>query len=183
MKKKLITSWLSLLAIASLLAGCQSDASASVTSAESTQEVTDSTTTAEKVDYVHNGSVKEKMDYNGKTFADDGVEQVTLHMAIDGDTTHFKAHDGSIIKIRYWGIDTPESTGKVQPWGRAASSYNKSIIKAASENGTIVITTPSETYTKPVCRYRLVQHHGQERSVRSALLPQPGDGPGRLFPV
>lgn len=100
------------------------------------------------VDYVHNGSVKLKMDYKNRTFTTDGVEQVTLKTAIDGDTAHFTSKEGT-IKIRFFGIDTPESTGKVQPYGQAASNFTKEKLNNANENGTIVIASPVTTYTAP----------------------------------
>ena len=56
-------------------------------------------------------------------------QEVTLHQHIDGDTTHFNlqtAVDGSkILKARYLGVDTPESTGQIEKWGKKASAYTK----------------------------------------------------------
>ena len=45
---------------------------------------------------------------------------------VDGDTTHVEAKNlGYTIKIRYLGIDTPESTSEIEKWGLAASNYSK----------------------------------------------------------
>src|SRR5574344_367505 len=56
-------------------------------------------------------------EYSGKDFISQGIGQVTLKTGIDGDTSHFYAADGTtIIKARYNGIATPESTGQSQPW-------------------------------------------------------------------
>ena len=69
---------------------------------------------------------------------------VTVKSYIDGDTTHFYIDKSQIsegyIKARYLGINTPESTGIVEPWGKKASNYTKTQLqKAASiENGIIV---------------------------------------------
>lgn len=62
---------------------------------------------------------------------------------IDGDTTHFTIkssnkyydayfaeHDG-ILKSRYCAVNTPESTGTMEPWGQKASAFNKSKLKDA----------------------------------------------------
>ncbi len=56
---------------------------------------------------------------------------------VDGDTTHFKgnaeiAEDG-LIKARYCCIDTPESTGRIQPWGKKASNFTRSKLENAAE--------------------------------------------------
>ncbi len=63
-------------------------------------------------------------------------QEVTVHLYVDGDTTHFNVptsiyHTG-ILKARYLGINTPESTGQVEPWGKKASDYTKSKLSAAT---------------------------------------------------
>ena len=49
---------------------------------------------------------------------------------IDGDTTHFYVDksviENGILKARYLAVNTPESTGKIEPWGKAASQFTKS---------------------------------------------------------
>ena len=64
--------------------------------------------------------------------------EATVKSFIDGDTTHFyvdqtkceKAKDG-ILKARYLAINTPESTGKIEPWGKAASKFTRSKLEGA----------------------------------------------------
>lgn len=70
--------------------------------------------------------------------------EVTIKMHIDGDTTHFYVNksgningisqtpgiDG-VVKARYLGINTPESTGKIEPWGKKASNFTKSKLETA----------------------------------------------------
>ena len=69
---------------------------------------------------------------------------VTVKSYIDGDTTHFFIDKDEIsegfIKARYLGINTPESTGVVEPWGKKASNYTKTQLKKAEsiKNGIIV---------------------------------------------
>ena len=99
-------------------------------------------------DYVKDGSVKLNLDYTGRDFYEDGLEQVTLLTPIDGDTAHFKTKTVT-LKARFYGIDTPESTGKVQPWGVPASNFTKEKLKAADKNGTIVVSSPQKEYGKP----------------------------------
>ena len=100
-------------------------------------------------DYVKDGSVKLGLEYAGKNFYTDGVEQVSLLTPIDGDTAHFTTSNGPTLKARFFGIDTPESTGKVQEWGVPASNFTKDKLKAADKNGTIVVSSPQSTYGAP----------------------------------
>jgi len=72
------------------------------------------------------------LDYVGKNFIEDGIEEVTLARCVDGDTAHFYLHDGTYVKIRFLGIDTPESTMEEDPWGLAASRFTKQILQNAS---------------------------------------------------
>ncbi len=51
---------------------------------------------------------------------------------VDGDTTHVATlNKGYTVKIRYLGIDTPESTSELEEWGKTASLYNKSVLSKA----------------------------------------------------
>ena len=105
------------------------------------------TSQTNKIDYVHNSNVRLTYDYKGKDFYKDGIGQMDLKMVIDGDTAHFfpkvRTTSDEPVKSRYYGVDTPESTGKIQPYGHAASEFNKEKLKNAAENGTIVVSTPN----------------------------------------
>ncbi len=60
----------------------------------------------------------------GKDFIVDGIGEVTLRSTTDGDTARFNV--GSVnVPVRFLGINTPESTGKIQPWGKAASKFTE----------------------------------------------------------
>ena len=129
------------------LVGCVSDPAAS-------EPGESSSTPASWIDYASNGSVTLGLDYSGRSFWTDGIEQVTLHSTIDGDTAHFttstkNAKGETLLKARFYGIDTPESTGKVQPWGKPASKYTSEVLKNANKNGTIVVSSPADTYKAP----------------------------------
>lgn len=69
---------------------------------------------------------------------------VTVKSYIDGDTTHFYIDHDEIpegyVKARYLGINTPESTGVIEPWGKRASNYTKTQLQKAEKikNGIIV---------------------------------------------
>ena len=78
------------------------------------------------VDYVSNF----KLDMNSER----KKLEVTVYSFIDGDTVHFNADssfDKGIAKARFLGVNTPESTGQVEPWGKAASNFTKGILSNA----------------------------------------------------
>ncbi len=62
--------------------------------------------------------------------------EVTVHAFIDGDTTHFNVptsiDPSGVLKARYLGINTPESTGIIEPWGKKASNYTKEMLSQAT---------------------------------------------------
>ena len=71
----------------------------------------------------------------------------TVVSYIDGDTTHFNVEksvlDVDHVKARYLGINTPESTGVIEPWGKKASNYTKTqLMKATS----IIIESDTATW-------------------------------------
>jgi len=106
------------------------------------------------IDYAHNGSVQCQLEYEGKSFFEDGIGEVNLLRHIDGDTDHFlpvgETSTANTIKSRYYGIDTPESTGRIQEWGLSASNFTKEKVKNADEHGTIVVSSVTiHEYKKP----------------------------------
>lgn len=82
--------------------------------------------------------------YEGKTFLNDGIGVAKVDAYTDGDTTRFRAGEDTVI-IRYYCIDTPESTGGVEKWGKAASLFVKDRLSKATE-----IVLESSTGTRPV---------------------------------
>lgn len=75
------------------------------------------------VDYV----AQTKLDMNSETLKYEVTWGERSH--IDGDTSHFevpKSFDASgTVKARYLAVDTPESTGQIEEWGKAASAFTK----------------------------------------------------------
>lgn len=63
-------------------------------------------------------------------------QEVTVRSYIDGDTTHFNVptsiSDNGILKARYLCVNTPESTGKIEEWGKKASNFTKEKLKGAT---------------------------------------------------
>jgi micrococcal nuclease len=56
----------------------------------------------------------------------------TLSKCVDGDTANFKV-DGKVYKTRFLFIDTPESTNKVEKYGKEASTYTCNQLKNAKK--------------------------------------------------
>ena len=61
--------------------------------------------------------------------------EATVKGYIDGDTTHFYVSrdvtEDGILKARYLAINTPESTGRIEPWGKAAAKFTRSKLETA----------------------------------------------------
>ncbi len=61
------------------------------------------------------------------------ADKVKQH--IDGDTTHFHVPEGygknGILKARYLAVNTPESTGTIEKWGKKASQFTEEKLKNA----------------------------------------------------
>ena len=128
--KRLLAILLLVASIVSVLASCGEDP----------------TPEASHVDYVS----ELKLDMNSETVK----TEATVHMYIDGDTTHFNVPasivPGGILKARYISINTPESTGKIEPWGNEAAAFTKQILMNAesiileSDNGTWNVDSTGE---------------------------------------
>ena len=83
-----------------------------------------------------------KLDMNSDT----AKIEVTVKTFIDGDTTHFNVPESvmenGVLKARYLAINTPESTGKIEEYGKAAAAFTKEKLSSAvsiiveSENST-----------------------------------------------
>lgn len=59
--------------------------------------------------------------FEGKSFMNDGIGVATVDAYTDGDTTRFRAWNkegNDTVIIRYYCVDTPESTGGVEKWGK-----------------------------------------------------------------
>lgn len=88
---------------------------------------------ADNTEYYDTITKKLKLDksYEGKSFLNDGIGVATVSAFTDGDTTRFNTGDDTVI-IRYYCIDTPESTGSIQKWGKAASLFVKEKLSQAT---------------------------------------------------
>ncbi len=112
----------------------------------------------EFVDYVS----ELKLDLTSET----KKQEVDVRLYIDGDTTHFDPKSSTItgydpsdfektqgyIKARYLAINTPESTGKIEPWGKKASDFTHNKLATAqsiiveSDDGSWNVDSTGERY-------------------------------------
>ena len=69
--------------------------------------------------------------------ADTLKQAVTVKSFIDGDTTHFfvpeEVNPEGVLKARYLAVNTPESTGKIEEYGKAASRFTRERLENAAE--------------------------------------------------
>ena len=82
---------------------------------------------------------KEMTDYVSQLTLDMNSEtaklETTVTAYVDGDTTHFAVPTSivktGVLKARYLAINTPESTGKIEDYGKKASNFTKEKLKNA----------------------------------------------------
>ena len=121
--------WLSLVLVLCLTVGCFAACSKTDAPAPSTPETTEAPAATEATQ----GEVLETVDYAGSIElnmdSETAKQEVTVKQFIDGDTTHFYVPEyvraGGVLKGRYLAINTPESSGKIEVWGKAASAFTK----------------------------------------------------------
>lgn len=107
---------ISLLLILCLFAGCTPEAPVDNPTEAQTQTV----------DYA--ASVKLNRDNGYKQ------EEVTVKQYIDGDTVHFHSKEitGGVLKARFLAVNTPESTGKIEEFGKTAAAFTKEKLLSAT---------------------------------------------------
>ena len=138
MLKQILTLLLALLLTVGCLAGCgktpepttPTTPSAPSTPTEGTEgtQPTEGEQSAEVIDY----AAQVKLNENSGT----AQQKVTVKMYIDGDTTHFyvpsSVMPGGVLKGRYLAVNTPESTGKIEEYGKKASAFTKEKLSEAT---------------------------------------------------
>lgn len=74
-------------------------------------------------------------------------QEVTVKNFVDGDTTHFNAPAGEfengVLKARYLAVNTPESTGQIEAWGKKASVFTKEKLSSADS---IIVESDDEKW-------------------------------------
>lgn len=78
----------------------------------------------------------EAVDYAARPRSSGGsVLETTVVCYVDGDTTHFAVPEsiapGGVLKARYLGVNTPECTGMVEPYGKKAAAFTQDKLSGA----------------------------------------------------
>ena len=72
------------------------------------------------------------LDMNSETLK----QEVTVKTYVDGDTTHFlvpeSVSENGLLKARYLAINTPESTGKIEAYGKTAALFTREKLENAA---------------------------------------------------
>ena len=114
----------------------------SLTSCETpTETVTTPSVQKEFVDYASSL----KLDMGSST----AKANATIKNFVDGDTTHFYVSkdvvsDG-VFKARYLAVNTPESTGRIDEYGKAAAKFTRSKLESAES---IILESDSSKWEK-----------------------------------
>lgn len=76
-------------------------------------------------------------------------QQVTVKTHIDGDTVHFfvpeTIMEDGVLKARFLAVDTPETTGKIEEYGKRASDFTKARLESAAS---IIIESDNGAWNK-----------------------------------
>ena len=93
----------------------------------------------EEVDY----AAQLKLDMKSSTLK----QEVTVKTFVDGDTVHFNVPvsvmaDG-VLKARFLAVNTPESTGKIEEYGKAASKFTREKLENAVS---IILESDTDTW-------------------------------------
>jgi len=95
--------------------------------------------TSESVDY----AAQLRLSMNSETVK----QEVTVRTFIDGDTVHFNVPESvmetGVLKARFLAVNTPESTGKIEEYGKAASSFTKEKLMNAES---IIVESDTEKW-------------------------------------
>lgn len=136
MMKRLFTLLAALCLLLGCLAGCDQDVAQNPATTDPAQSGTTEPSATQP-----SGAQTEWIDYAASVTLDMNSEtakqQVTVKAYVDGDTTHFNVPGsisaGGLLKARYLAVNTPESTGKIEEWGKKASNFTKSRLSTAAE--------------------------------------------------
>ena len=78
-------------------------------------------------------TLKLEKEFADKNFLTDGIGEATVSAFTDGDTTRFRLASGETVIVRYYEVDTPESTSNIEKWGKAASNFTKKRLSDAEQ--------------------------------------------------
>lgn len=74
-------------------------------------------------------------------------QEVTVKTFVDGDTVHFhvptSVMPNGVLKARFLAVNTPESTGKIEEWGKKASKFTREKLSQATS---IIIESDTQAW-------------------------------------
>ncbi|MBQ4639858.1 MAG: thermonuclease family protein [Clostridia bacterium] len=83
------------------------------------------------------------------TASETAKQQVTVKTFIDGDTVHFFVPEsvipGGVLKARFLAVNTPETTGKVEEYGKKAADFTRSRLENAHS---IILESETDAWQK-----------------------------------
>ncbi|MBO5657803.1 MAG: hypothetical protein J6R94_06430, partial [Agathobacter sp.] len=130
--KKLSIILLLCLAI-TLVGGCGNSG------AQNTESENSETQQIEHIDY----AASVTLNMNSAT----AKQEVTVKTFVDGDTVHFNVPtsvmETGVLKARFIAVNTPESTGKIEEWGKKASRFTREKLENAVS---IIIESDTATW-------------------------------------
>jgi len=122
------------------MTGCNASTPPAENTAPPTETIPQTEPVLEFVDY----AASLKLDMSSIT----AKQEVTVKQFVDGDTTHFyvpsSVMESGVLKARFLAINTPESTGKIEEYGKAASNFTREKLSAASS---IIIESETDVWT------------------------------------
>jgi endonuclease YncB( thermonuclease family) len=129
MKNRITLTLIAFLLAVPLVSGCQKSSSTCVTLSDTNAVVATPQTDKLAFPYASDYATKDYAEpESGLTYGKCGLVSVT-----DGDTANFTTVKGTFIKCRFLGINTPESTAKVEAWGVKASEWCKTTLLSATD--------------------------------------------------
>ena len=132
---KAIQRIVSLLTLLALLLGCVSGCGGSNAPEESeTPAVTEQEQTGEQPIEVEHKDYVAALKFN--PVSQTAKQEVTVKAFIDGDTVHFNVpssvNESGVLKARFLAVNTPESTGKIEEYGKKASAFTREKLTGAT---------------------------------------------------
>ena len=120
-KSKILAVILSVCLLLTMLAACGEPADTPKDPADNNNQVIDPVDYAASISFNKNSSTRKA--------------EVTVKTYVDGDTTHFHVPESvmetGVLKARYLAVNTPESTGKIEEYGKKAANFTKEKLKSA----------------------------------------------------
>ena len=149
--KKLFSLLLVLCLMLGSLCGCQQDEPAAAPSEPQVQPSEPASSNEPSQSEETLPEQPEWIDYAGKEVldmsTDTAKQEVTVKTYVDGDTVHFyvpqSVMPSGVLKGRFLAINTPESTGKIEEYGKAASRFTQETLRKATS---IIIESETPTW-------------------------------------